>query len=89
MKKTKKEKLAAAAHRQKEFERIKYTLDLSPKSPQESAESLSFETIGKTSKREDVVSSLTDLSHLPKQLAKIGLITATLIIVQLAISAIL
>lgn len=88
MKKTKKEKLAAAVNRQKEFERIKYTLDLSSKTPSKPPESFSTEPLV-TSKKEEVVSSLTDLSHLPAQLRKIGLITAVLVAFQLAISLIL
>lgn len=92
MKKTKKEKLKAALHRQKEFERIKYTLNLSPidkvnQSREQS--SISLTTLRSAPKKVEVTVSLTDLSYLPKQLIKIGLTTAALIAVQLILSLIL
>ena len=92
MKKTKKEKLKAALHRQKEFARIKYTLDFSSTNTitQKKDESpLSLPTFQSIPKKLEAALRLTDLSYLPKQLIKIGLITAALIAVQLILSLIL
>jgi len=92
MKKTKKEKLKAAVHRQKEFERIKYTLNFSPSDKigqSRDVGSISLTNLQSTPKKLEVALSLTDLSYLPKQLIKIGLVTAALIAVQLILSLIL
>lgn len=87
MKKTKKEKLAAAARRQREFERIKLVLESAPPEFEILPKDTLKDSFGTpkiaTSKKDEELANLTNLSHLPKQLAKIGIITLALILIQI------
>ena len=78
--------MAAAARRQREFERIKLISESAPpefKVPKDTLkDSFATPKIAATKKDEELA-NLTNLSHLPKQLAKIGIITLALILVQI------
>lgn len=82
MRKTRQEKLKAILRRQKEFERIKYNLKFSPKLQDQKVEASQQFNTG-TFQNQEITSDLTNLSYLPKQLIKIGVITLVLILVQI------
>lgn len=82
MRKTKKEKLKAAFRRQKEFERLKFVFEAPQKEEQVETQSLNFDN---TQNADTKLSNLTNLSYLPKQLVKIGIVTLALISVQIVL----
>lgn len=89
MRKTKKEKLAAVARRKVEFEKIKLSLNLEipPRASQALAEEV--EKFSPKIKTDETLLNLTNLSYLPKQMAKIGIVTIALVLVQVLLSFIL
>ncbi len=88
MRKTKKEKLAAVFRRQKEFERTKFVFRNPQKVEPETLEP-TFQTEKVGFGEDDKLTNLTNLSYLPPQLVKIGIITAVLIGVQIILFLIL
>lgn len=92
VKKTKKKKLTAAIHRQKEFERIKLSFALSKLQKSQNTEEVLRQVAEfpkltpKVTKQDEILTNLTNLSYLPKQLLKILVVTFALILVQVLLA---